>query len=249
MKNTQTFPVMGHLVLGYPTLAESIRTAETYAEQGISILELQIPFSHPTADGPVITAACQEAIGKQKVSVADCLAAIETIRAKYPEQEIMVMSYLNRIYAYGLEKFLRALETLQIRHIIIPDLPVDDAPHSSFIIYHSSLKPVPVLAANVSDERLDKLLAMDFDFYYLMSDFKITGSTFSLHPRLQRIIERIKSNASGKRVGIGFGISTPEQARLVAETADVAIVGSALIQAQQKGTLKEYLEDLRFAMT
>lgn len=237
----QQMPVMGHLVLGYPTLEESIRTAETYIGAGIAILELQIPFSHPTADGPVITAACQEAVERQHVSVDDSLAAIRTIRDKYPDQEIMVMSYVNRVYAYGLKKFVETMSDLHIKHLIIPDLPVDD---SSFIIPHSSLKLVPVLAANVSDARLEKLLAMDFDFYYLMSDFKITGSTFSLHPRLQGVIDRIKQSFPAKRIGIGFGISTPEQARLVAEVADVAIIGSALIQAQQNGGLDDYLDQL-----
>ncbi|HOY05151.1 MAG TPA: tryptophan synthase subunit alpha [Saprospiraceae bacterium] len=240
-KNTIT--VMGHLVLGYPTLAESIRTAEKYVEGGVAILELQIPFSHPTADGPVITAACQEAVERQHVSLSDCLGALQTIRNKYPQQEIMVMSYVNRVYAYGLKKFTEAMENLQIHHLIIPDLPVDD-PHSSLIIHHSSLKLVPVLAANVSDTRLEKLLAMGFDFFYLMSDFKITGSTFSLHPRLQRVIERIKQHSPDIRIGIGFGISTPEQARSVADAADVAIIGSALIQAQQKGVLEKYLQEM-----
>ncbi len=242
----QQIPVMAHLVLGYPTLEESILTAATYIEAGVAILELQIPFSHPTADGPVITAACQEAVERQHVSVEDSLAAIRTIRNKYPEQEIMVMSYVNRVYAYGLKKFVEAMNALQIRHLIVPDLPVDD---SSFIIHHSSLKLVPVLAANVSDTRLEKLLAMDFDFFYLMSDFKITGSTFSLNPRLQGVIDRIKQSSADKRVGIGFGISTPEQARFVADVADVAIIGSALIQAQQNGKLEDYLHDLKKALS
>jgi len=240
----QQIPVMAHLVLGYPTLEESIRTAGAYVKAGVAILELQIPFSHPTADGPVITAACQEAVERQHVSVDDSLAAIRTIRNQYPEQEIMVMSYVNRVYAYGLKNFFREMESLGVRHLIIPDLPVDDTLHPSFLIPHSSLSLVPVLAANVSDARLKKLLAMDFDFYYLMSDFKITGSTFSLNPRLQGVIDRIKQSSQAKRIGIGFGISTPEQARLVAEVADVAIIGSALIQAQQNGTLDEYLEQL-----
>ncbi len=243
---SQQIPVMGHLVLGYPTLEESIRTAETYIGAGIAILELQIPFSHPTADGPVITVACQEAVERQHVSVDDSLAAIRTIRNKYPEQEIMVMSYVNRVYAYGLKKFVETMSELQIRHLIVPDLPVD---HPSFLIPHSSLSLVPVLAANVSDARLEKLLAMDFNFYYLMSDFKITGSTFSLNPRLQGVIDRIKQSSPAKRVGIGFGISTPEQALLVTEVADVAIIGSALIQAQQNGALDDYLLELKKALS
>jgi tryptophan synthase alpha chain len=88
---------------------------------------------------------------------------------------------------------------------------------------------------------------MGFDFFYLMSDFKITGSTFSLHPRLQRVIERIKQHSPDIRIGIGFGISTPEQARSVADAADVAIIGSALIQAQQSGQLEAYLKTLAAA--
>jgi len=77
-----------------------------------------------------------------------------------------------------------------------------------------------------------------------MSDFKITGSTFSLHPHLQAVIASIKQRP-GNRVGIGFGISTPEQAQLVVKSADVAIIGSALIQAQQAGNLPGYLKNLR----
>lgn len=274
---------MAHLVLGYPTLAESIRTAEAYARAGMQILELQIPFSHPTADGPVITAACQEAV-RQGVSVQDCIAAIRTIRERWPEQEIMVMSYVNRVFAFGFQRFASEMKEVGVQHLIVPDLPVDSAAAASFIVHRSSFQLVPVLAANVSDARLDQLLGMGFDFFYLMSDFKITGSGFSLNPRLREVIGKIKSagptpppppngrggtaytatNASEVvssplpfgggvgggvatryRVGIGFGISTPEQARLVADEADVAIIGSALIQAQREGRLEGYLGALQ----
>ncbi|MEI6408381.1 MAG: tryptophan synthase subunit alpha [Bacteroidota bacterium] len=237
----QITPIMGHLVLGYPTLLESIQTAFQYVQAGIQILELQIPFSHPTADGPVITAACQEAIERQHISVDDCLVAIKTIRAKYPQQEIMVMSYLNRVFAYGPEHFTAAMSQVGVKHLIIPDLPVDSSLALSFMEEAANkgfeIKLVPVLAANVPDVRLDKLLNLPYDFYYLMSDFKITGASFSLHPRLQAVIGRIKAAKPSARIGIGFGISTPEQARLVTETVEIAIIGSALIKAQQAGAL------------
>jgi len=241
---------MAHLVLGFPTLADSLRTAELYIQSGIQILELQIPFSHPTADGPVITAACREAVEQQKVSMSDCFAAIGTIRSKYPEQEIFVMSYLNRIFACGVERFAATMNVLKIKHLIVPDLPVDEKGVADKL--SQTLQLVPVLAANVSDERLNKLLALHFDFYYLMSDFKITGSAFSLHPRLKEVIRKIKNYQPGHspggytppRIGIGFGISTPEQARLVCREADIAIIGSALIQAQTAGKLKAFLRDL-----
>jgi len=245
-----TLPIMGHLVLGYPSLAASMETAEAYVRAGIEILELQIPFSHPTADGPVITFACQEAT-RQGTSVQDCIGAIRAFRERHPTQEIMVMSYVNRVYAYGLEKFGRAMTELSVRRLIVPDLPVDSEVALAFKAHHSSLQWAPVLAANISGERLEKLLGMDFDFFYLMSDFKITGSGFSLNPQLREMIAKIRQprihqgeTISACRIGIGFGVSTPEQARIVASEADIAIIGSALIQAQQAGRLEAYLSEL-----
>lgn len=231
---------MAHLVLGYPTLEESLRTAEIYVEAGVEILELQIPFSHPTADGPVITAACREAVD-QGVTVLDCMNALGRLRKRYPGQEILVMSYLNRVYTYGFERFLRELDALQIQRIIIPDLPVD-SPTATRAFPKRNL--VPVLAANVSDKRLDRFLDDGYNFFYLMSDFKITGSAFSLHPRLQEIALRIRAANPDNRIGIGFGINTPEQVLAVLEVADYAIIGSALIQAQQKGELESFLKNI-----
>ena len=90
---------------------------------------------------------------------------------------------------------------------------------------------------------------MGYDFFYLMSDFKITGSDFSLHPQLKAMIKKIRAfqiaHNLSLRIGIGFGISTPEQAKTVTDESDVAIIGSALIQAQNAGNLKEYLESLQ----
>lgn len=232
---------MAHLVLGYPTLPESLETAAAYIASGVKILELQIPFSHPTADGPLITAACQEAALRQQVTVADCLAAIGRLRERYPEQEIFVMSYLNRVFAYGAERFVADLEALGIRHLIVPDLPVDSTLARRIQAASAGLRLVPVLAANLSDERLEKLLSDGFDFFYLMADFKITGSAFSLHPRLRTLIARIRAACPDARIGIGFGISIPEQALLAATEADLAIVGSALIRARDEGTLAETL--------
>jgi len=242
----QKMPVMAHLVLGFPTLEESLETAKAYIVAGVSIIELQIPFSHPTADGPVITQACRIATEDQHVSVQDCMDALRQLRADHPDQEIIVMSYLNRIYTYGFQRLIDTLCDLKIHHLIVPDLPVD----STLAVAHfgkGSLRLVPVLAANVSDARLNQLCDAGFDFFYLMSDFKITGSGFSLNPRLEAVVHRIKQQQIRYpvRIGIGFGISTPEQARLVCQSADLAIIGSALITAQQNGGLEAYLSALK----
>ena len=233
---------MSHLVLGYPSLQESIETAEQYIAAGYEILELQIPFSHPTADGPVITQACRAAVEDSKVTVDDCLAAIADLRARFPQQEMIVMTYLNRIFTFGLSPFCTQLKTIGIRHIIVPDLPVDSPPAA--IIQAQGIQLVPVLAANIDMLRLDQFLQMGFDFFYLMSDFKITGSTFSLHPRLEAVIARIRAANPAARVGIGFGIGSAEQVRLVTAKADYAIIGSALIKAKMEGRLSAVMQEL-----
>lgn len=233
---------MAHLVLGYPSLPESIATAEQYIAAGCEILELQIPFSHPTADGPVITQACQEAVEKNNVTVEDCFEAIGDLRNRFPQQEIMVMTYLNRLFTFGIEAFTTALHDLHVTHLIVPDLPVD-SPLATQIM-DEGIQLVPVIAANIRPDRLYKLLALGFDFYYLMSDFKITGSGFSLHPQLQEIILVIRKKYPDARIGIGFGISTREQVKLVTASADVAIIGSSLITAQKEGRLEAYFEEL-----
>jgi tryptophan synthase alpha chain len=240
--SVQTIPVMAHLVLGYPSLEASIRTAEKYAAAGVSILELQIPFSHPTADGPVITEACQQAVALG-VDIPECLQAIAQIRHRFPQQKIMVMSYLNRIYAYGFQPFIQALQALDITHLIIPDLPVSAA--SAFLPPGSPVQLVPVLAANTSEARLESILQQGYDFFYLMSDFKITGSGFSLHPNLKGMIQTIRQHKPDATIGIGFGISSPEQVRFVTREADLAILGSALINAEKSGNLTQYLETLQ----
>ncbi|MCC7465767.1 MAG: tryptophan synthase subunit alpha [Saprospiraceae bacterium] len=237
-----TIPVMAHLVLGYPCLDASIHTAEKYVAAGVNILELQIPFSHPTADGPVITEACQHAVA-QGVGIPECLDAISRIRHRFPGQKIMVMSYLNRIYSYGFQPFIQALQALDVTHLIIPDLPVSAA--SAFLPPGSPVQLAPVLAANTSKVRLESMLQQGYDFYYLMSDFKITGSGFSLHPNLKGMIQTIRQHKPDATIGIGFGISSPEQVQLVAREADLAIIGSALINAEKSGNLTQYLGTLQ----
>lgn len=246
--------LMAHLVLGYPTLPDSIRSAESYIAAGCNILELQIPFSHPTADGPLITAACREAVENQHVQVEDCLAALQWLRARYPKQEIMVMSYANRVYTYGAGRFVSKMEQMGVRHLIIPDLPIDSPLSDLFSLKSISGKAgsgvslVPVLAANISPGRLQSLMRLGCEFFYLMSDFKITGSDFSLHTGLLQIISTIREANPGARIGIGFGISTPGHVRAVLRHADVAIVGSALIKAQIAGNLAAYLGSLTDAV-
>ena len=232
---------MAHLVIGYPSLEESYKTARLFTEKNVEILELQIPFSHPTADGSIITQANVKAI-EQHVTIEDSLGFIKRLKEEHPDQEIMVMTYLNKLFHYGIQNFCDKLTELNIKYLIVPDLNFD-SPIAQPILQHQFVKYVPVIAANTSLQRLEETFVHDFDFYYIMSDFKITGSEFSLHENLKNIIRAIREKTNA-RVGIGFGISSSKHVQAVLKEADVAIVGSALVKATMENKLEEKLGEL-----
>lgn len=228
---------MGHLVLGYPNLEQSYQNARAYAEAGFEVLELQIPFSHPTADGTVITMANRIAVEENNVSTFDCFDIIQKLKEEYPHQEIIIMTYLNKLFAYGIQDFILKASEIGVTDLIIPDLPFDSK-IANDINTSNKVKLVPVLAANTPDERLNKALNTKPNHFYLMSEFKITGQGFGLHENLENRINYIKSKSTAK-IGIGFGISTKEHIDAVLKIANYAIIGSALIQADNEGKLEE----------
>ncbi|MBX3103144.1 MAG: tryptophan synthase subunit alpha [Bacteroidetes bacterium] len=233
-------PLMGHLVLGYPTLANSLATARQYADAGVAILELQIPFSDPSADGFVISTANHKAVA-QGTTVAQCMEALADLRRTYPALPVIVMTYTNKVYRYGIEAFARQLLDIGITDVIIPDLPPDSLQAQALL--STGLRLVPVLAANIPEERLNHYLALQPAYWYLMADFKITGQDFTLNPHLIQLVQKLK-NYSDARIGIGFGISTAEHLKAIGEIADFGIIGSALITAQEQGDLSRKLAEL-----
>jgi tryptophan synthase alpha chain len=237
---TQTVPVMGHLVMGYPSPDVSFQMARQYVQAGLQFLELQIPFSHPTADGPLITQANQQAL-QHGMTMTRCLDFIARLRAEFPQQSIAVMTYANKAIAYGLDALRAALSKLQVQALILPDLPFDDPQLLSF--YDGSAPAcMPVIAPNISPARLNQLLALQPKWVYMMAGYKITGGAFSLDGRIAALASQLKR--AGAKVGIGFGINTAQDVNAVLQVADFAIVGSALLAAQAQNDLNGKLAEL-----
>ena len=233
--------IMGHLVLGYPDLETSYQTAKKYVEAGIKYLELQIPFSHPTADGVVITNANRQAIHINNVTVADCLELMKRLHLEYPKQQIVPMTYLNKIVGFGIDNFLKALEALAIENLIVPDLPFDV--RESQMIHASSVKLVPVIAPNITKDRIHLALVHKPNLVYIMSDYKITGYGFGIHQNMEASIAQIRSH-SDAQIGIGFVITTAADVKQILAIADFSIVGSVLIKAEEQHMLAKKLSEL-----
>lgn len=240
MSAAKTLPLMAHMVIGYPTLENSYETAMKYISAGVRYLEMQIPFSHPTADGPVITDANRHAIEQNKVTIKDCLTLIDKLKPHLGDTEIVIMTYCNKALSMGGNAFAEALTSRGINQAIIPDLPFDDKLAADF----TGLHLVPVIAPNITPNRLQIMLDKKPGLVYIMADFKITGSGFGVNEAMNNLVQTIKKNCDAQ-VGIGFGISNAAQAKEILKLADFAIVGSALIKANLAGELDEVLDDFK----
>ena len=157
------------------------------------------------------------------------------------ENTIIPMTYFNKVFHYGTDAFMNKLNELGIDHIILPDLPFDGTLTNS--IKSSTVKLVPVMAANISEERLNEAMTLNSDYIYLMADYQITGQAFSLNERLKSVIKTIRTK-SDAQIGIGFGISTRADIEQVLEQADYAIIGSSLIKAKEANQLESKLVEL-----
>ena len=149
------------------------------------------------------------------------------------------MTYLNKLFSYGLSNFCDRLAALQIQYLIVPDLPFD-SPLANDIHQHEYVKITPVISANTSEERLKIALANNPDYIYIMADYKITGSGFSINPKIKNVIDFVKAQSEAK-IGLGFGISEKAQVEKVLEIADFAIIGSAFTKAVDEGVIEEKL--------
>lgn len=231
-KNKPIF--MPYFPLGYPDLETSIDVIEALAKNGADLIEVGLSFSDPLADGPVIQKATQIALEKG-ITVKKSLAAVAELRKRGVEIPLILMGYYNPMLAYGLEKFVRDAREAGADGFIIPDLPLEEAEEfagARHIVpegYDSPLPLIQMLAPTSSPERMEMIARNAKGFIYLVSVTGVTGERTSISDDLGDLIARVREHTSVP-VCVGFGISTPEQARQVGALADGVIVGSACVK-------------------
>ncbi len=219
--------------IGYPTYDDSLDAISGMAAAGVDGFEIGIPFSDPLADGPTIQAAAQVALDNG-ITPAGCLQAVRDLRQRGVWQPLLLMGYLNPLLAYGPERFVQDARAAGADGLIVPDLPPDEADALIRLCRDAGLALVFLLAPNSSDARIDLAAGRATGFVYLVSVTGITGARAELPPGVGDFVARVRARTSQKLV-MGFGISTPEQARLVGALTDGFIVGSALVRAGRDG--------------
>jgi tryptophan synthase alpha chain len=220
--------LMPYLTLGYPTPESSLALVETAAVAGADMLELGIPFSDPLADGPVIQRATHIAL-QQGITVARCLEMARDLRQRGIVIPLIFMGYYNPILAYGKDAFCRACYEVDVDGLIVPDLPPEEGVGLEEACREHGLALIYLLAPTSTPERIRLVSERSQGFVYLVSVAGITGPRDRLSSDLEAFVSRVRA-VTDRPLAVGFGISTPGQARQVAALADGVIVGSALVR-------------------
>ena len=219
---------MPYFPLGYPTPEISVDVIEALAKNGADLIEVGVPFSDPLADGPVIQRATQIAL-QNGMTVARALAAVRELRARGVTIPLVLMSYYNPLMAYGLSRLALDAAHAGADGFIVPDLPPEEAAE-----FEAAINPLPqirMLAPTTPAQRIHTITQNARGFLYLVSLTSVTGTRRHLPEGLPVFIARVREHMYDRvPLCVGFGISTPEQARAVGQLADGVIVGSACVK-------------------
>ena len=224
---------------GDPDLATTKTLVRSLADAGASLIELGIPFSDPTAEGPVIQAANLRAL-TGGVDTDDVLAMVRELRTgsdggKPVTVPLAFMTYANVVFHYGIERFCTAAAEGGIDGLILPDVPFEEKEEFAAPARKAGLALVSLVAPTSAD-RIQTIAREAEGFIYLVSSLGVTGTRAEITTDIGSLVEAIRS-ATDTPVAVGFGISTPEQASAMAALSDGAIVGSAIVKlVSQYGT-------------
>lgn len=242
-----------YLMAGDPDRATSRAAAMACAEAGADLIEIGMPFSDPIADGPTIQHAAERALAGG-TSVADAIAIAAHVRAK-SEVRIALMGYVNPVLSYGLTRFFPDAAAAGVDAVILPDVPPEEAGEFRRLADDSNVKMVCLLAPTSTPKRQELAVQVASGFIYFVSVTGVTGVRKDLPEDLTAQVAAVKA-VSPVPVVVGFGVSTPDQARVVARIADGVVVGSAIVsriaepgsRAERVARVTRFVRSLKRAM-
>ena len=221
-----------YFTAGDPDLASTRDMAIAAIDNGADVIELGVPFSDPLADGPVIQRASERAVARG-TRLTDVLVICKEIREARPAAGIILFSYLNPVVRMGLPAFAKAAKAAGADGVLLTDMIVEEAGEYLQVMRENDLAPVFLAAPTSPDERLKAIAENSLGFVYAISRVGITGTQTELASDAQGLVERIKKFTT-LPVALGFGVSTAAHVKAVAEFADAAVVGSAIVGLIEK---------------
>lgn len=224
--------LMVHMVYGYPEVQTSKRLLKQFDESGVSYIEVQIPFSDPLADGPVLTSANSKAA--EHISPSTVLADLQMTVPYMNNAQILIMCYFQTIFSYGVRDFCRQVAIADVHGVIVPDLPYDQNEYETLLLetQRCNIELIPVLSPNMSSKRLKQYVQSDTKLVYLTARSGVTGTatTNQQFSKVMDFLEAIKTVAPNCKVALGFGIRSSQAIAGLPNGVDIAVVGSALTE-------------------
>jgi len=239
--------VMTHVVCGYPSFEDNMRELEVMADFDVDLVELQFPFSEPSADGPLFVKANELAI-RAGVRPEHCFAFMEKVTARFPFR-VLMMGYYNTAFKMGPQRFLSRLQAAGGAGYILPDLPVEEATDLNARADEMGLAPVVLMTPTSTERRLAKLGAAARGFVYAVARKGVTGQHTDMSGELTAFIDRCRRYTSVP-IGVGFGVSAREDIEFLRGKADMAIIGTAALKAWEQGgeaQLRQFFASLGIA--
>ena len=218
---------IAYITAGDPAIAVTKGLVLALASSGVDIIELGIPFSDPLADGPTIQAASQRALRK-KITLSRIFELVKTLR-KETDIPVIFMTYYNPVLRYGPERFMKDCKRNGVDGVIVPDLPFEEARELVRFARRCKVATINLIAPTSTPRRIRELIKNSTGFLYYVSLTGVTGARKKLPAEVASRVRSIKSMTT-KALCVGFGVSTPAQAKSIAKAADGVIVGSSIIK-------------------
>jgi tryptophan synthase alpha chain len=227
---------------GDPNLEATCSLALAFDELGVDVLELGVPFSDPLADGPVNQLAAQRGL-EAGATAPKVLAAVAAIR-RQSQIPIVLYIYFNLIHRHGLERFIRDAAQAGVDGLLVLDLPPEESGNYEALMREAGLCNIYLVAPTTPDERIELIVKRGAGFIYYVSREGVTGMQTKVADTIAQMTAKIRAHTD-LPIAVGFGISTPEQATLVAQSAEAVVVGSAVVnQIARHGKAPDLLEQV-----
>ncbi len=228
-----------YLTAGDPSLAATREIAIAAIDAGANVIELGVPFSDPLADGPIIQRASERSLARG-TRLKDVLTLAHELRAARPAAGLILFTYLNPILRYGLRKFADDAKAAGADGVLVTDMIVEEAAEYLVEMDRVALAPVFLAAPTSPDERLEAIAKHSKGFVYAISRVGVTGKQRDVAGDAAALVARIRRFSGppghGLPVAVGFGISNAEHVAQVAEFADAAVIGSAIVELVERAT-------------
>ena len=223
--------IMAHVVCGYPSFEDNMQALQVMQSAGVDLVELQFPFSEPSADGPLFAQANEESL-KSGTTIDQCFDFMKQATELF-SFKILMMGYYNTVFKMGEEEFLRRLASAGGVGYILPDLPLEEAQNLNSMAIEEDISPIVLMTPTSSDERLVKLGAASRGMVYVVARKGVTGSKTIIGDNVLKLVEKCRKYTDVP-IAVGFGISGREDVDALRGHADVAIVGSAALRTWQQ---------------